>query len=600
MSQPDKWWWGLLVPLVLFIVADVGATGLTEDDLHAKTAIVPWAQASVSGRDVEVGGTAPSEEAKTKALQAIDAVPGIRRVRESGIKVLAVAKPYRFEATRQGDTLTLKGFYPDDAAHAAVLAAARQAMPNLKVSDEMALAPGFPDGFVDAAKFGLIQLAGLASGTASLEDSKYSITGAAANAAAYSGEIARAKTPPAGFSLALASISPPVQKPYAWSASKAGSQIVLSGYVPSDDARGKLIEAVKAANPSAEIVDKQFVAAGQPNGYAAMTAYAVAQLSKLTGGSVTLDDASYAINGEAPSLAVFDASLAATKTLPVGFTLKDAKISPPLQKPYSWSATREGNAITLAGFVPSQEQRDATLNAVKTAFPDAKVSDTQVLAYGQPQNLSAIITFGIGQLAKLSSGRAAVEDSRYSIGGEAPSAEVADAVIAAAKNLPQGFGLASAAVIGKAAIAPPPPPQLPPPGVTTPPPAPVLPPSDRAQVESCQKSFSAELGESAVYFDTAKDTFRQVSYAVLDRLVEIARTCPNVNVEIAAFTDNVGDAQSNQALSERRALAVLTYLKQRIPVDRYRAIGYGETQPIASNDTDEGRQKNRRVEFVVK
>ena len=611
MSQPEKWWWGLLIPLGLSIVADVNATGVIESDLHGKTAAIPWVQAGIYGRDVEIGGTAPSQEAKTKALEQINAMAGIRRVREGTIKILAEAKPYRFEAVRDGDTLTLKGFYPDEAAHAAIVAAAKEALPTAKLADQMALAPGVPDGFAEAAKFGLAQLASLSAGTASLEDTRYSITGAAANAAAYSAAIARAKTPPAGYAVALVAISPPVQKPYIWSATKSGSQITLSGSVPNDEARAKLIEAVKSAIPAADIVDKQFVAAGQPNGYAAMTAYALGQLGKLKSGYVTLDDAKYGVSGEATSLAAFDASLAATKTLPVGFTLGEARITPPVQKPYAWSVSREGDTITLGGFAPSQEQREATLNAVKAAFPDAKLIDGQVLAVGQPQNLQAMVVFAVGQLARLKSGRVGFDDTRYSIGGDAPTAESAEALMAAAKTPPQGFSLASAAVTGPAPpvaaavpvvvappVAPPPPLQLPAPGVTVPPA--VLPPSDKRQVESCQKNFSAELGESAIYFDTGKDTIRHVSFAVLDRLIEVAKTCPDVNVEIAAFTDSSGDPAANQSLSERRALAVLNYLKERFPAERYRAVGYGDTRPVAPNDTDEGKQKNRRVEFIVK
>jgi OOP family OmpA-OmpF porin len=91
------------------------------------------------------------------------------------------------------------------------------------------------------------------------------------------------------------------------------------------------------------------------------------------------------------------------------------------------------------------------------------------------------------------------------------------------------------------------------------------------------------------------------SAGLLDRLVEIAMRCPNVRVEIAGHTDGDGDAAFNQSLSEKRALAVEEYLvKAGLPADRFSTIGYGSTQPIATNDTDEGKLQNRRIEFVVR
>ena len=69
---------------------------------------------------------------------------------------------------------------------------------------------------------------------------------------------------------------------------------------------------------------------------------------------------------------------------------------------------------------------------------------------------------------------------------------------------------------------------------------------------------------------------------------------------MSGHTDNVGDKKSNQLLSENRAKAVYDYLvKNGIPADRLTTKGYGDTQPIANNDTEAGRAENRRTEFKV-
>jgi OOP family OmpA-OmpF porin len=88
---------------------------------------------------------------------------------------------------------------------------------------------------------------------------------------------------------------------------------------------------------------------------------------------------------------------------------------------------------------------------------------------------------------------------------------------------------------------------------------------------------------------------------LLDRLIETALRCPNVNIEIAGHTDAAGENTANQALSERRAQAVVEYLARAgLPASRFTPVGYGSTQPVATNDSDEGKAQNRRIEFVVK
>jgi OOP family OmpA-OmpF porin len=88
---------------------------------------------------------------------------------------------------------------------------------------------------------------------------------------------------------------------------------------------------------------------------------------------------------------------------------------------------------------------------------------------------------------------------------------------------------------------------------------------------------------------------------LLDRLIEAALRCPTANIEVAGHTDSDGDPAANQALSAKRAQSVADYLIQAgLPADRLKALGYGSNQPLASNDTDEGKAKNRRIELLVR
>jgi len=103
-----------------------------------------------------------------------------------------------------------------------------------------------------------------------------------------------------------------------------------------------------------------------------------------------------------------------------------------------------------------------------------------------------------------------------------------------------------------------------------------------------------------IFFDYAKATLRSTSFPELDRLYELLNQFPNMRVEISGHTDNQGSRVTNEKLSGNRAKAVVDYLiKKGIPASRLESKGYAFDQPIAPNDTEDGRQQNRRVEFKV-
>ncbi len=103
-----------------------------------------------------------------------------------------------------------------------------------------------------------------------------------------------------------------------------------------------------------------------------------------------------------------------------------------------------------------------------------------------------------------------------------------------------------------------------------------------------------------VFFDFNKSTIKPESEPELGRLVKLLTDVPELKIEISGHTDSKGEDAYNQKLSEARAQSVTNYLVEKgIVVDRLTYKGYGESQPIASNDTDEGRQENRRTEFKI-
>lgn len=105
---------------------------------------------------------------------------------------------------------------------------------------------------------------------------------------------------------------------------------------------------------------------------------------------------------------------------------------------------------------------------------------------------------------------------------------------------------------------------------------------------------------SNIYFDTDKSALLPTSTDQLENLLELLRQNPDMEIQIIGHTDAVGTADYNQDLSERRAAAVSQYLRDNgISANRLSSLGFGNKRPIASNTTEDGRKKNRRVEFKV-
>ncbi|MCK7559649.1 OmpA family protein [Chitinophaga sedimenti] len=103
-----------------------------------------------------------------------------------------------------------------------------------------------------------------------------------------------------------------------------------------------------------------------------------------------------------------------------------------------------------------------------------------------------------------------------------------------------------------------------------------------------------------IFFETGKFTLKDDSHTELDKLVKLLNDNATMKVEISGHTDNVGADKDNLLLSENRAREVVKYLAGKgIAPGRLTAKGYGETQPVATNDTEAGKAQNRRTVLKV-
>jgi outer membrane protein OmpA-like peptidoglycan-associated protein len=113
-----------------------------------------------------------------------------------------------------------------------------------------------------------------------------------------------------------------------------------------------------------------------------------------------------------------------------------------------------------------------------------------------------------------------------------------------------------------------------------------------------------ELGAKVVmkniFFETGKNTMKQESFQQLNNVIEFMKDNNTLKLEISGHTDNVGSLSANVKLSENRAKSVVDYMiKGGIDKSRLTYKGYGPNQPVAKNNTEAGKAKNRRVEFKI-
>ncbi len=110
-----------------------------------------------------------------------------------------------------------------------------------------------------------------------------------------------------------------------------------------------------------------------------------------------------------------------------------------------------------------------------------------------------------------------------------------------------------------------------------------------------------QYAASNLFFATGKSMILPKSYPALNALVKVMADDPTLQLTLEGHTDNVGDEIKNQQLSEDRANAARAYfVKKGIADSRITAVGFGETRPVADNETPAGRTRNRRVEFSIR
>lgn len=188
------------------------------------------------------------------------------------------------------------------------------------------------------------------------------------------------------------------------------------------------------------------------------------------------------------------------------------------------------------------------------------------------------------------------------LSGTPPDGSAGDSALdlARASQCPTWSGHRTCAVQVTAAFdapAPPMPPVVAPVAASPKPAEPAPAPAPAARAAACEKQLADELAGQHIEFASGSAVIAARSGPLLDRLATAAKACPG-KLMVEGHTDNVGSAASNQRLSQARAEAVrYALVKRGLPAERLTARGFGENKPLADNGSNEGRAKNRRIEF---
>lgn len=419
----------------------------------------------------------------------------------------------------------------------------------------------------------------------------------------------------------------PAQSPFTWKASIIdGRQLIIEGFAPSETARAELLKQAQSLFPSG-VEDRTVVARGAPRGnWTAAVSWALGSLERLNEGSeLQFVDTTFVIRGNTDNPAFPDViRQRVAQVLPpfrgeaeiklVGEQVPRAVPPAPIDiAEFSWSAVVGADRrVQLTGYAPSEAVRADIFQSAQTEFPSG-VDDRTLIATASPVgDWPGAARWALRLLSKLDTGEAAFRGNTLMITGVAARADIQTLVTNGARQIGEPFtGDASVSLPGQATPppAPAPAPLEPAPAVAPPvvEPQPDLsgPQEPEAQGRSaaalkCQGIIDSKLTNQIIEFDSGRAAIKASSFALLDQIADTALKCPGLKLIVSGHTDNSGRAASNKALSMQRARAVVAYLRNKgVANGRMTARGYGAERPIATNDTEDGKARNRRIQITV-
>ncbi|TNJ47611.1 OmpA family protein [Phaeobacter sp. B1627] len=576
------------------VVAGFAATAL-EDNTEIvvrrtlDSAGFTWAEVVADGLRVELSGEAPDEARRFAAISRIGAVVDASRIIDQmEISPSEGIAPPRFstEILRNDAGISIIGLIPTASNHAALMRRLSEIKRNPQVTDFIETADyPLPRGWTDAMAYALKALALLPRTKISVEAGAVSITAISDSAEAkekLENDLTRMAPPSVHVTLDIAAPRP-VISPFTlrYVLDEEGGHFDACS-AESDESRTRILTAARLAALRSE--SECTIGLGVPSAnWSRAVEVGLAALTELGAGSITYSNGDVTlVAAEGTASPVFDRIVGELENaLPQVFVLHAVLPEPETQASdsapeFSATLSPEGQ-VQLRGRLSDDAQRRTVDSYARARFG----SDAVYVATRNVPDLPGVwpirVLAALDALAQLERGAVTVTPDLVSVRG---MSHVENASAEVARMLSDKLGEAEDYELDLTYEAPPEPEdQLM---------APALCEAELAAIQRAEK-IAFEPGSATVAADSAR---------VIDKIARLLDQCGEIPLEIQGHTDSQGREEMNLNLSQARAQSVLNALRaRRLLTGSFVAKGYGEVTPIASNDTEEGREANRRIEF---
>mgnify|MGYP003631501578 FL=1 len=551
---------------------------------------MPWAEVEADGLKVTLSGTAPNEVLRFNALSAAGSVVDAARVIDQMevVAQAAIAAPkFSAEILRNDSGVSIIGLIPTTTDREAANARFNALVGTENVADllESANYPS-PDGWEDAFAFAISAIEKLPRAKISASAGRVSITAISDSPEAKARlETLLTRSAPPGLNITLDIAAPrPVITPFTLRFQIRGD---TSGFdacsADTDKASLRILNAAKAAGAKEPL--RCTVGLGVPSPrWSEAVDKAIAALAKIGGGSVTFADADISlVAAEGTDQSLFDRVVGELETsLPDVFVLDSRlpkEVDPNAGPPEFVATLSPEGQVQLRGRLSDEALRELADSYAKASFGSKNVYTAARIVDDLPSDWPTRVLSALDALSKLSNGTVIATPDTVSVSGNTgnPDAGSQIATLLAGK-LGEGQDY-DIAVVYQEKLDP----VL---GLPTP--------------EECEGQIGDIVAAGKINFEPGSATIDASALGTMDRISELLKTCGDVALEIQGYTDSQGREEMNLALSQSRAESVLNELRaRRVLTGSFIAKGFGEEAPVAANDTEEGREANRRIEFKL-
>lgn len=549
-----------------------------------------WAEVEADGLQVTLAGIAPTEAIRFAALSTAGSVVDAARVIDDmQVEAAAAIAPPRFSAEilRNDAGLSIIGLIPAATDRTAVIDRITAIAGDLPVTDliEVAYYPA-PDGWEDALGFSLAAMERLPRAKVSVNAGLVSIraiTDSAEEKAQLEQQLNRAAPP--GLRVALDIAAPrPVITPFTLRFVKDENGTRFDACSADTlAAHTRIIAAARGAGLTGPSACTVGMGVPSPN-WSAAVEQSITALAELGAGSVTFSDADITlIAAEGTPQSDFDRVVGELENqLPEVFALyaRLPETVDPNQGPPEFVATLSPEGLVqLRGRISDENLRSLANSYAQAAFGSDSVYTATRIVEDLPSNWPVRVLTGLEALSQLSNGAVTVTPDTLTVSGNTgnPKASTNIATLLASKlGEAEEFYIR---VVYREKLDP----------VAS------LPTPDE-----CEAEIATILASSKISFEPGSATIDASALGTMDDIAAVLRQCGDLRLEIQGHTDSQGREEMNLNLSQARAQSVLNELRaRRVLTATYSAKGYGEADPIADNDSEEGREANRRIEFKL-